>query len=174
MNERNFGRIFRRDWFYFFPDSHFIKIPDSIRGSKHRFIPFKPYDNYALFEKKFFALELKYQRNFRAIPFKHFHQTDALLKVRENGGKSYYGIGIESEKGEELFRLYKQEGKYRMMFFLNPDYPRKWEERTINLKNKKSVRIEELFYFADFVITRRKNEGKLRWELDEFWKWLNL
>lgn len=201
MIERDFQRICRKDWLYYFPSSHYVKIPDSIRveesegssnelkvldkskskgnnksyrGSKFRFIPFKPYDVYVLLEGKFLALEYKYSNNFRAISLKHFHQNDSLLEVRENMGMSYYVIGIESKKGKEKYRKdFYNNGKFHMAFFLNPNLPLLWAEDSNILDNDKSVKVEELFEFSDFVIGRNKGKesSRIHWRFDLFWDW---
>lgn len=170
MKETGFQRTCREDWKFFFPSSHFVKIPDSIRSSEHRFIPFKPYDSYILLGDYAFAFEFKYRNDFRAIPLSHFHQDISLLEVSRNGGISFYVIGIESKKGEERYEEYYTEGKFRMVFFLNPLFPLTWKTGITKLKNEKSIRIEELFKFSDFVVGRKRkeNESGIKWRFDQF------
>ena len=69
MRERYFQDEWIRSWRHYLPDSHIVKIPDSLRGADARFSAVKPYDFYAVLGGLFIAMELKLMTKLGGLPF---------------------------------------------------------------------------------------------------------
>lgn len=91
MRERIFQDEWIRSWRHFLPDSHIIKIPDSIRGADSRFSPAKPYDFFAVRDGDFFAMELKLMTKIGGLPFNSVTEGQLLNleEAVEAGGTSW-------------------------------------------------------------------------------------
>lgn len=111
MREAIFQREWMDSWRHHFPGGHIVKIPDMPRSSESRFIPRKPYDCYALFSGKFFAMELKLMTKIQAFPFNKVSESQIshLNEVTKCGGRGYIVINYRVSKIPE-----KTQAKYNL------------------------------------------------------------
>lgn len=109
MNEKVFQKEWRASFGFYFPDAHFVKVPDMPRVGDSRFVPRKPYDCYVFYEKVFVAFELKWMKSLTGFPFNSVtqYQVESLMEVYQNRGGAYVVIN---------YRNYNVPGKQQKEF----------------------------------------------------------
>jgi hypothetical protein len=107
MRERYFQDEWIRSWRHYLPDSHIIKIPDSLRGADARFSAVKPYDFYAVVAGRVYAMELKLMTRLGGLPFNSVTEGQ-MLNLEEAvraGGTGWivvnYRVGSISPKQQK-------------------------------------------------------------------------
>ena len=100
MRESYFQGEWIDSWRHHFSGCHIQKLPDAVKSAKSRFIPAKPYDIYALFQGRFYAMELKLKTKLGGFSFEGVTewQINNLLEAKENGALSYVVINYRVNK----------------------------------------------------------------------------
>jgi len=125
MRESYFHGEWIKSWRHYYPDCHIEKIPDMPKSAQSRFIPHKPYDIFAVFGGKFYAMELKLRTQLRAFSVAEVKesQLNKLAEAKRNGAYSYivfnYRINKITERQKKKYGL--PEGRFDLVFFIDVD-----------------------------------------------------
>jgi len=146
MREKIFQDEWRDSWRFHHPGCHIIKIPDMPRAADQRFNPVKPYDFYAIYQDRFFAMELKLKTQLEGFSFKDVTegQLNNLKEAKENGACSLIVINYRIQKISDRQRKkndFLPEGRLNIVFIFDIDLFMDLDKRIYS----KSIPVKMLF-----------------------------
>lgn len=171
MRETVFQKEWRDSFKSYFPDAHFVKVPDMPRVGNSRFIPRKPYDCYVFFEKVFVAFELKWMKSLTGFPFGAVtqYQIESLMEVARSRGGAYIVINYRnydvSEKQQKQFTVGK---RVNLVAMIDVEYFVKLDEQG----DRASIPFEQILDDENIFIFQ-KQWGDEHWNLPAIFMHLN-
>jgi penicillin-binding protein-related factor A (putative recombinase) len=163
MRETVFQKEWRLSFHYYFPTAHFVKVPDMPRVGDSRFVPRKPYDCYAFFEKVFAAFELKWMKSLTGFPFNAVtqYQVESLMEVYQNRGGAYIVINYRNydvpEKQQREFEVPK---RVNLVALIDVEHFVKLDEQG----DRASIPFKQILDDEDIYIFHKKR-GEKHWNL---------
>lgn len=146
MKESAFSKQIRDDIAALCSFAHIYLIQDSYRTGR------KPYDFYVVYKKYFYAIECKalagQSLNFGCVTDR---QIESLMSAWIAGSCSKAYLLIYSEYYKEVFVF---DIKY-------------WLIVLDEFKSVKSAKFDTLRSYANFMLKRVRQDGKLRWEINK-------
>ena len=123
MRESIFHGEWIRSWRHHYPGCHIVKVPDMPKTAGARFLPPKPYDIYAMWNGRFYAMELKLRTDLGGFPFKEATewQINNLKEAKENGACAHfvmnYRVSAISERQRKKIGFDKK--RLNRVFFID-------------------------------------------------------